>query len=121
MEQIKLFDSELKLMELVWEKAPVTAKELTALAEERTGWNKNTTYTILKKLIEKKAVNREEPNFLCTPIISKDQVRTAEAESLINKLFDGSIKTFFATFMESEKLTPDEIEELRRLIDKSGG
>lgn len=120
MEQIKLFDSELKLMELVWEKAPVTAKELAALAEERIGWNKNTTYTILKKLIDKKAVNREEPNFRCTPLITKGLVRRAEAESLIDKLFDGSIKTFFATFLESEKLTSDEVEELKRMIDKSG-
>ena len=121
MEQIKLFDSELKLMELVWEKAPVTAKELAVLAEARTGWNKNTSYTILKKLIEKRAVQRDEPNFICTPLITKEQVRHEEVESLIDKLFDGSIKTYFASFLGSEKLTGEEIEELKRMIDKSGG
>lgn len=121
MEQIKLFDSELKLMELVWENAPVTAKELTALAETQIGWNKNTTYTILKKLVDKNAVRRDEPNFICTPLVSKEQVRQAETESLINKLFDGSRKTFFAAFLNHEKLSADEIEELRRLIEKSEG
>jgi BlaI family transcriptional regulator, penicillinase repressor len=121
MKQIKLFDSELKLMELIWDSAPVTAKELAVLAESQTGWNKNTTYTVLKKLVEKKAVKRDEPNFICTPLVSKEQVRQAETESLINKLYDGSRKTFFAAFLNHESLSSDEIEELRRIIEKSEG
>ena len=121
MEQIKLFDSELKLMELMWKSAPVSAKELTVLAEAQIGWNKNTTYTVLKKLIDKNAVKRDEPNFICTPLVSREQVREAETESLINKLYDGSRKTFFAAFLNRDKLSADEIEELRRIIEKSEG
>ena len=121
MEIIKLFDSELKLMEYLWENSPITAKELTVLAKNDIGWNKNTTYTVLKKLIDKNAVKREEPNFICMPLITKEQVCQTETESLINKLYNGSRKTFFAAFLNHEKLTSDEIEELRRIIEKSEG
>lgn len=121
MEQMKLFDSELKLMELLWSQYPVQAKDLARLAEEQTGWNKNTTYTILKKLVEKGVVARSEPNFTCTPLLMKEQVQRAETETLINKLFNGSRKTFFAAFLQQEKLSEQELQELKDLIEKSGG
>ena len=58
---MKLFDSELRLMELIWANDGCTAKELSLLAADQIGWNKNTTYTILKKLVAKEAVERIEP------------------------------------------------------------
>ncbi|MBC8062318.1 MAG: BlaI/MecI/CopY family transcriptional regulator [Clostridiaceae bacterium] len=120
MEQFKLFDSEFKLMEIVWIYAPVSAKALTQIGEQEYQWNKNTTYTVLKKLVEKGAVKREEPNFICTPLIAKDQVQQIETNNLINKLFDGSRRAFFASFVNREKLSAEEIQELERIIDKSG-
>lgn len=120
MEEIKLFDSEIKIMELLWDNAPISAKSLTVLAQEQIGWNKNTTYTVLKKLVEKNAVRRDEPNFLCTPLITREQVQLAETSNLINKLYKGSKKLFFSSLIGSEDLKPDEIEELKRIIEKSG-
>lgn len=120
MEQIKLFDSEFKIMELLWENGPLTAKELTLRAQKGIGWNKNTTYTIIKKLVEKEAVRREEPNFLCIPLITIEQVRLMETSNLINKLYKGSKQLFFASFLGNEKLSGEEIEELKRIIEKSG-
>jgi len=119
METIKLFDSELKVMEIIWEKEPVTAKELSLILGESIGWNKNTTYTIIKKLIDKKVINREEPNFVCTSMVKKTEIQSAETNSLIDKLYNGSKKKFFAAFLQNEKLTKEEIEELKNLIDKS--
>ncbi len=120
MENIKLFESELKLMELIWSSSPISAKDLSILAADKIGWNKNTTYTILKKLVFKNAVRREDPNFICTPIISKEKVQKEEAETLISKLFDGSRKAFFSSFLSKEKLSNDEIAELKRIIEKNG-
>ncbi len=120
MEYIKLFDSELKLMEYVWSSAPITAKELAIIADKEIGWNKNTTYTVLKKLVDKGAVRRKEPNFTCYPIVSKEQVQQAETDNLINKLFNGSKKAFFAAFVGRENLSASEIEEIKRIIEKSG-
>lgn len=120
MEQMKLFESELRLMELIWNSAPVSAKELTQLAGEEIGWNKNTTYTVLKKLVQKGAVKREEPNFVCTPLVTKEQVQQSETNNLIERLYNGSKKAFFAAFIGKEKLTAEEIEELKRIIEKRG-
>ncbi|HYF82316.1 MAG TPA: BlaI/MecI/CopY family transcriptional regulator [Clostridia bacterium] len=117
METVKLFDSELKIMDIVWDKEPVSAKEITLIAAETIGWNKNTTYTIIKKLIEKKAIERTEPNFICTSLVKKEDVQKAETQSLINKLYNGSKKVFFAAFIEDD-ISDDELEVLKKLIEK---
>lgn len=113
-----LFDSELRLMELVWEREPVTAKELSLIAAEDFCWNKNTTYTVLKKLVEKGVLRRDEPNFLCTALIKREQVQKAETKSLIDKLYNGSRKAFFAAFLQEEDLSKEELDELRAMIEK---
>lgn len=117
METVKLFDSELKIMDIVWDMEPISAKEITLIATETVGWNKNTTYTIIKKLIEKRAIERTEPNFICTTLVKKEAVRKAETQNLINKLYDGSKKAFFAAFIE-DSISDDELEVLKELIEK---
>jgi BlaI family transcriptional regulator, penicillinase repressor len=118
MEQIKLFDSELRLMELVWDRSPISAKDISLIAAQEIGWNKNTTYTVLKKLIEKNALKRTEPNFMCEALVTREQVQEAETKKLLEKLYDGSLKTFFSSFLQKENLSKEEIEELRKIIDK---
>jgi len=115
---LKLFDSEFRLMELLWVREPITAKELSVLASEKLGWNKNTTYTVIKKLVDKGVIERKEPGFLCEAILKRDEVERRERESLINKLYGGSKKAFFAAFLQDDSLSDDEIEELRRLIEQ---
>ena len=112
-----IFDSELKLMEIVWAHEPISAKELSLFASEKMGWNKNTTYTVIKRLIEKQVLSREEPGFICRSLIKRTEVQKEQANSLIEKLFDGSKKNFFAAFAD-EKLDEDEIAELKKLIER---
>jgi predicted transcriptional regulator len=115
-----LFDSEWRLMELVWERSPVPARDLSLSAAERLRWNKNTTYTVLKKLVAKGAVRREEPGFLCSPLIGREEAQHVEARNLIDRLYDGSVRTFFSAFLDRENLTETEVEELRRILDEKG-
>lgn len=117
MKDIKLFDSELNIMDIIWEKGPISAKEISVIANERIGWNKNTTYTIIKKLIDKEVVLRSEPNFICTALVEKEVVCQAETKSLIDKLYSGSKKAFFSSFIKND-LSEEEIEELKSLINK---
>ena len=107
----KLFDSELKVMELIWAHEPISAKELSVLADQEFGWNKNTTYTVIKKIEAKGYIRR-------VSLISKKDVCENETQGLIDKLFGGSRKALFSALIEDEKLTKDEIDELRKLIDK---
>ena len=114
----KLFDSEIKVMELIWEKEPVSAKELSLLAADRIGWNKNTTYTVVKKLLAKGYINREDPGFICTALLSKDDVRRAETKNLADRLFGGSKKALFSALLADEELTDDDLAQLREMIEK---
>jgi predicted transcriptional regulator len=105
-------------MEIIWSKSPVSAKKICLIAAEEIGWNKNTTYTVLKKLVEKKAVQRTNPNFLCEPLITREEVQSVETRKLLDKLYDGSLKTFFASFLQREKLSEEEVEELKKIISE---
>ena len=77
--QEKLFASEAKVMEIIWAKSPISAKDISLIAAETIGWNKNTTYTVIKKLEAKGFIKRDDPGFICTPLISQNQMQKAEA------------------------------------------
>ena len=113
----KLFDSEAKVMKIIWEKAPVSAKEVSMIAFDTIGWNKNTTYTVIKKLEAKGFIKREDPGFMCIPLVSQSQMQKAETQSLINKIFGGSRKALFSALLEDESLTDEEIADIKTLID----
>ena len=115
--QEKLFDSEAKVMEIIWAKAPISAKDVSLIAAETIGWNKNTTYTVVKKLEAKGFIKRQDPGFICTPLISQNQMQKVEAVSLVKKVFGGSRKALFSALLEDEPLSDEEINELRKLID----
>ena len=113
----KLFDSEAKVMEIIWAKSPIWAKDISLIAAETIGWNKNTTYTVIKKLEAKGFIQRDDPGFICTPLVSQSQMQKIEAASLVNKVFGGSRKALFSALLEDEPLSKEEINELRKLID----
>lgn len=115
--EIKVFDSELKVMETLWKEGDLTAGQLAKILKEQTGWNRNTTYTVIKKLIDKGAVKRLEPNFTCRATITKEQVQRYEAKELIGKLFDGSAEIFLSAFLSGKELSKDEIERLKQIVE----
>ena len=113
-----LFDSELKVMEIIWEKEPVSAKEISLIAAENIGWNKNTTNTVIKKLEAKGFIKREDPGFICTSVYKREEIQRSEANSLVDKLFGGSKKALLSALIGDEKLSREEIAELKELIEK---
>ena len=115
----KLFDSERKVMEVLWEAdAPVTAKEIAVRLGETVGWNKNTTYTVIKKSVDKGVIERREPNFQCFPLVRREEVQAAAAAELVEKVFDGSASLLFASLLSGRQLPPEEIQRLRTMIDE---
>lgn len=113
---IKLFDSELKVMGVLWREGDQTAKRISDILKEEIGWNMNTTYTVIKKCIAKGAIARSEPNFLCHALVTRETVQEAETEELLGKLFDGAPEQLFASLLGSHRLTREQIEQLRRMI-----
>jgi len=114
----KLFDSEAKVKEIIWDRGPLSAKEISLIAADSIGWNKNTTYTVIKKLEVKGFIRRDEPGFICTALVSQSEMQRKEVVSLLNKVFGGSRKALFSALLEDEELSDNEINELRSLIDK---
>ena len=104
-------------MEILWANGPLTAKEISLIAARTIGWNKNTTYTVIKKLEAKGFLRRDEPGFLCTALVSQAQARKAHAADLVEKVFGGSRQALFSALLEGEPLSEAELAELRRLID----
>lgn len=114
---IKLFDSELKVMDVLWREGDVTAKYISEILNSEVGWNVNTTYTLIKRCIKKGAIERSEPNFMCHALIPKEQVQEQETTELINKVFDGSADLLFASLLSRKNLSIEEIEKLRKIVN----
>lgn len=116
---IKLFDSELKVMDVLWKEGDTTAKHIAEVMTEKYGWNINTTYTLIKRCIKKKAILRSEPNFICHALIPKSIVQKNETDELINKIYDGSADKLFSALLGRKKLSAEQIERLKRIVDES--
>ncbi|SHK24539.1 Predicted transcriptional regulator [Anaerocolumna jejuensis DSM 15929] len=115
--QIKLFDSELKIMDVLWKNGDTTAKKIAEILKEQVGWNKTTTYTLIKRCIDKGAIERMEPNFLCHPLVTIEQARELETTELINKMYDGAADLLVASIIGRKNLSSEEIERLKQLVN----
>lgn len=114
--EIKLFDSELKIMDVLWREGDTTAKHISDVLKEEVGWNMNTTYTLIKRCIKKGAIERSEPNFMCHALISKEAVQESETNELIDKVYDGSADKLFAALLGRKKLSAEQIDKLKQIV-----
>lgn len=115
--ELKLFDSELKVMDTLWKAGgDLSAGRIAKILQEEIGWNRNTTYTVIKKCIAKGAIERTDPKFQCHALITRKQVQSYETGELIDKMFDGSKQKFFAAFLSDGDLTEEEIMQLKEMV-----
>ena len=113
MKEIRLHEGELNVMELLWSNKALAAKDISKIIKEYIGWEKNTTYTVIKRLIDKGAVVREDPGFICRANVSKKKIQETETQALLDKLYNGSISNFISDYLIHQKLTTDDILNLR--------
>lgn len=112
----RLFDSELKVMDVLWREGDSTAKHISDVLKAEVGWNMNTTYTLIKRCMKKGAIARSEPNFMCHALIPKEEVQEAETDELINKIYDGSVDKLFAALLGRKKFSAAQIERLKEIV-----
>lgn len=115
--ECKLYDSELKIMEFLWKQGETAAKEIAVAMADTVGWSKTTTYTVLKKCVEKGVVRRQEPGFRCTPLISRAQVQAYETQELVDKFYNGAADQLVASLLGQQKLSAEELQRLKLLIE----
>lgn len=120
--KINLSDGEWKLMRHIWDHAPRTITELTAVLREETGWSKNTVITMLSRLEAKGAVRHEEGKAKrYFPALRREDAAQAETENFLSKVYGGSLGLMMSAMVESRKLTEEDIAELSAILDKAGG
>lgn len=115
----KIFESEYRFMEILWEREPVSSSELVRLCLEKLEWKKSTTFTVIKRLSDRGVIKSE--NAVVTSIISKEEAQSAESMEIVEKNFSGSLPQFVAAFTRKRELTAQEIAEIQRIIDAYKG
>ena len=115
METPKIFESEYRFCQILWEREPVSSTELVRLCQGALGWKKSTTYTVIRRLSERGVVKLE--NAVVSALVSREQVQHSESREFVDRTFSGSLPQFIAAFTSGKKLSRQEAEEIRRLID----
>lgn len=113
--EIELGEIQEKFAEIIWENEPVASSELVKIAETRLGWKKSTTYTVLRKLCEKRLFQNIDG--LVTSIMSKEEFDGAKSFQFVDDNFAGSLPSFIAAFTSKKKLSKKEIDEIQKMID----
>lgn len=115
MKEYKLADVEAKFADIIWSKEPISSTELVRECESKLNWKKSTTYTVLKKLIERGIFQNE--NAVVTSQISREEFYGLQSKKYVEETF-GSLPGFLTAFFQGKKLSAKEAEELRNYIDR---
>jgi BlaI family transcriptional regulator, penicillinase repressor len=115
MDSLKLCESDYRFMLLVWANEPVASGQLVAVCADKLGWKKSTTYTVLRKMIEKGFLRNEDS--IVRAIIPKEQVQAFESGHFVEHAFAGSLPQFLVSFLGGKTISAKEASELKRLID----
>jgi predicted transcriptional regulator len=121
MGEIRLHEGELNVMELLWSNKALAAKDIAKIIKEYIGWEKNTTYTVIKRLIDKGAIIREDPGFICRANVTKRKIQDIETQALLNQLYNGSVSNFITAYLAEQKLSGADIAELKKIISSQSG
>lgn len=118
MAQIKLGMVESRFADIIWENAPLTTKELTVLCAKELNWKRTTTYTVLKKLCDRGIFSTKDS--VVTVLISKSEFSALQSEQFVQENFQGSLPAFIAAFTTRKTPTPEELAQIRKMIELYG-
>ena len=113
----KIFESEYRFCQILWEREPVKSTELVKLCKEKLGWSKATTYTVIKRLSERGVVKSE--GAVVTSLVSREEAENARIDALVEDTFGGSLPAFVAAFSRRKKLSAEEAAALRKMIEEA--
>ena len=115
MGDIYLGEVESRFADIIWNNEPLSSRLLAELALEKLNWKKSTTYTVLKRLCDRGIFRND--NGTVRSVLSKGEYLAIQSESFVEETFDGSLPAFVAAFTSRNRLSPEEIRQLQRLID----
>ena len=115
MTEYHLAEIEAKFADIIWEREPIPSKDLVKLCERNLDWKKSTTYTVLKRLCERGIFQNKKA--IVTSLISKENFYGGKSRQFVKETFGGSLPKFLTAFIGEEKLTNQQIEEMKQLIE----
>lgn len=116
-DEFQLHQAEYRFMEVIWDNEPVNSTTLVKLCEERLGWKKSTTYTVLRKLCHRGVLRNEDATVVA--IAKKEDIQQFESQQVVERSFGGSLPAFVNAFLSEKKLSRQEAEELMKMIEEA--
>lgn len=116
MRDYRLTEMEEKFADIIWVKEPIRSPDLVKLCQRVFNWKKSTTYTMLKRLEDKKIF--ENRNSIVTALVKKEDFYAEQSKLFVEENYGGSLPRFLAAFTRSKKLSHKEIDEIQKLIDE---
>ena len=111
----KVFESEYRFLCILWEHEPVSSPELVKLCNQEFGWKKSTTYTVIKKLADKGIIRNK--NTIVESLVSKEEVDRQASDELLERTCQGNVPAFLAAFLKDRKLSKEEAERIKKMIE----
>ena len=118
MEDLRLGIVESHFADIIWNNEPLSSGELVKICEKELEWKKSTTYTMLKRLCNRGLFQNEDG--IVSSLMSKEEFGAAQSEKFVEDTFQGSLPAFFAAFTKRKKLSRNEIDEIKKMIDSYG-
>ena len=117
----QISEAEYEVMKIVWKNAPVSTNEVTETLTRTTDWSPKTIQTMLKRLVNKDALTyvKEGRVFVYTPLVEEEEYISQKSSSFLSRYYDGELTSMVSAYLENDRLSDDEISELRSLLDRS--
>ena len=116
MGELRLGAVEARFADIIWDNEPLSSTELVRLAQQALNWKKSTTYTVLKRLIQRGIMQNQ--GGVVSSCLSREAFYAAQSEQFVDETFSGSLPAFLAAFTTQKKLSEEEIDQLQSLIDQ---
>ncbi|TXK76725.1 penicillinase repressor BlaI [Paenibacillus sp. N3.4] len=115
----QISDAEWEVMKVLWTKTPRTANEVIEALENQTDWKPKTVRTLLNRLVHKQAISFSQENrvYAYFPLVSEDECVKSETDSFLKRIYGGAFKPLLVNFLKEEQLSPEDIKELKNILD----
>ena len=116
MSELQLGAVESRFADIIWKNEPISSSEIVKICEKELEWKKSTTFTVLRRLCQKGIFQNN--NGMVTSLISRDEFYSLQSEKFVEETFQGSLPAFLAAFTARKNLTPEEVAQLRRMVEE---
>ncbi|HPX92711.1 MAG TPA: BlaI/MecI/CopY family transcriptional regulator [Bacillota bacterium] len=117
MAAISLGEVESRFAEIIWDHEPLHSRDLVKLCEKTLDWKRSTTYTVLRKLIDRGLFRNE--GGMVSSVISREEYEALQSEQFVEQSFDGSLPAFIAAFTRRKSLSQEEADQIRQMIEEA--